>query len=71
MPFYLYEEIVAGEKGGRRFEIFQKMSDPPLSVHPETGCPVRRVFTAFHSPANRYEKALQEIEREKKSRSNP
>ena len=33
-----------GERG-ERFEVFQKMSDPPLTVHPETGQPVRKVLT--------------------------
>lgn len=47
MPTYLYE-IVARGKGVLRatayFEIQQRMSDPPLTRHPETGQPVRRVI---------------------------
>ena len=44
MPKYIYE--VLDEKGNvqERFELVQRMSDPPLTVHPETGQPVRRVF---------------------------
>jgi hypothetical protein len=47
MPTYVYEVI--GEDGvpGERFEVIQKMTDEPLSVHPETGQPVRRVFVPF------------------------
>lgn len=46
MPFYEYETL--GEDGsvGERFEIFQKMSDVPLSKHPTTGAPVRRIISA-------------------------
>ena len=44
MPKYVYE--VLDEKGNvqERFELIQRMSDPPLTVHPETGQRVRRVF---------------------------
>lgn len=46
MPTYIYETIpaVAAEKP-RRFEVFQKMSDEPLTVDPETGMPVRKIIT--------------------------
>jgi predicted nucleic acid-binding Zn ribbon protein len=46
MATYIYETIP--EKKGqkpRRFEIEQKMTDPPLTADPETGLPVRRVIT--------------------------
>ena len=43
MPTYVYEVI--GAERGERFEIVQKMTDAPLTVHPQTGQPVRRVFT--------------------------
>jgi predicted nucleic acid-binding Zn ribbon protein len=45
MATYIYETVPqkAGEKP-RRFEFVQKMSDPPLTHHPETGEPVRRVI---------------------------
>ena len=48
MPTYVYE--VLGDDGEvlDRFEISQKMSDDPLTEHPETGQPVRRVFVPFH-----------------------
>lgn len=45
MPFYEYEIITPDGSAGQRFEVFQKMQDPPLSEHPETGEPVRRVIS--------------------------
>jgi predicted nucleic acid-binding Zn ribbon protein len=46
MPTYTYETI-PGDPGAepRRFEIFQRMSDPALTVDPETGEPVRKIIT--------------------------
>jgi predicted nucleic acid-binding Zn ribbon protein len=46
MPIYVYEVIEDGDVEGRQFEVFQNISDPPLTHHPETGQPVRRVLTA-------------------------
>lgn len=46
MPRYVYEVISESGEAGQRFEVHQKMSDPPLTEHPETGEPVRRVITA-------------------------
>ena len=46
MSTYIYETIPRNAKQRpRRFEVQQKMSDPPLKVDPETGLPVRRVIT--------------------------
>ena len=45
MPTYTYQVIASGGRGGERFEIVQGMRDEPLSVHPQTGEPVRRVIT--------------------------
>jgi predicted nucleic acid-binding Zn ribbon protein len=45
MTTYVYETIP--EKSGaepRRFEVRQSMHDAPLTRHPETGEPVRRVI---------------------------
>ncbi len=44
MPTYVYEVIHPSGEAGERFELVQKMTDPPLTAHPETGEPVRRVF---------------------------
>lgn len=45
MPFYEYEIIEEHGQRGERFEVFQRMSDPPLTHHPETGQPVRRLIS--------------------------
>jgi predicted nucleic acid-binding Zn ribbon protein len=45
-----YEYVVLDKKGKptkERFEVVQNMSDEPLTTHPETGQPVRRLFTPF------------------------
>jgi hypothetical protein len=45
MATYVYETIPKNSKEKpRRFEVEQKMSDPPLRVEPKTGLPVRRVI---------------------------
>ena len=46
MPTYVYRIINEDGSEGETFEVFQKMSDPPLTEHPETGEPVRRVIQA-------------------------
>ncbi|MBC8872947.1 MAG: FmdB family transcriptional regulator [Planctomycetes bacterium] len=55
MPTYVYEVITDSGEPGERFEAVQQMSDKPLTEHPETGVPVRRVILAAriagkHSP---------------------
>ena len=44
MPTYVYEVITSDGSDGEQFEIFQGMSDAPLTSHPESGLPIRRVF---------------------------
>jgi len=46
MPTYEYETIPKkkGQKP-KRFEVQQSMKDDPLTKHPETGEPVRRVIS--------------------------
>lgn len=45
MATYVYETIPKSPKEKpRRFEVQQKMSDPPLTKDPESGVPVRRVI---------------------------
>jgi len=46
MATYLYETVPStpGEEPAT-FEIQQSMKDAPLTTHPETGVPVRRVIT--------------------------
>lgn len=55
MPTYVYEVIRENGESGERFELVQRMADPPLTEHPETGEPVRRVIlpariAGKHSP---------------------
>jgi len=46
MATYVYETIPAKPGGkARTFEIRQSMKDAPLTRHPETGEPVRRVIS--------------------------
>ena len=45
MATYVYETIPKNPKRKpRRFEVDQKMSDPPLKTDPKTGLPVRRII---------------------------
>jgi len=45
MATYIYETIPSDARTKpRRFEVQQKMSDPPLKVDPKSGLPVRRVI---------------------------
>ncbi|MDY7107898.1 MAG: FmdB family transcriptional regulator [Planctomycetota bacterium] len=43
MPTYVYQVITEDGSEGEIFEVVQKMSDEPLTRHPETGEPVRRI----------------------------
>ncbi|MBL9113369.1 MAG: zinc ribbon domain-containing protein [Verrucomicrobiaceae bacterium] len=46
MPTYVYETIPQTEtESAQRFEVRQSMSDKPLTAHPETGVPVRRLIS--------------------------
>ena len=46
MATYVYETIPReGGAAPRRFEVVQSMKDAPLTRHPETGEPVRRVIS--------------------------
>ena len=42
MPTYIYETV---EAPNTQFEVKQSMKDEPLTRHPETGVPVRRVIS--------------------------
>jgi predicted nucleic acid-binding Zn ribbon protein len=62
LPTYVYEVIGAHGEGGERFEVVEPMSAQPLTSHPETGQPVRRVFVPFEitgkDSKNRADRAL-------------
>jgi hypothetical protein len=46
MPIYVYEVVSAEGEAGETFEWLQGINEAPLTVHPETGVPVRRLLTA-------------------------
>ena len=48
MPTYVYGVILSEDDNavGETFEIEQGIKDPPLTHHPQTGQPVRRVMCA-------------------------
>ena len=48
MPTYVYQVINDDGSEGEIIELVQRMSDPALTVHPETGQKLRRVPTAPH-----------------------
>lgn len=45
MPTYIYESMPPDGRTPERFEVFQRMTDTPLTEHPQTGDPVRRIVT--------------------------
>jgi hypothetical protein len=47
---YVYQEILPDGSEGERFDVLQKISDPPLTRHPKSGNAVRRVVTAAFTP---------------------
>lgn len=49
MPTYVYQVIEDDGTDGLVFEVMQRMSDPPLTVHPESGKPVKKLLAAPHA----------------------
>lgn len=45
MPMYQYETIPTAGEPAERFELRQSINDAPVTVHPQTGTPVRRVIS--------------------------
>ncbi len=46
MPTYVYETIPqSANETPQRFELKQSMSEKPLTQHPESGAPVRRIIS--------------------------
>ena len=45
MPIYIYQVIEPDGSDGEVFEVLQKMSEPPLTVHPENGKPVVKLLS--------------------------
>jgi hypothetical protein len=50
MPLYVYEVVLPNGEGGEQFEVLQRMADAPLTTHPETGEPVRRLIGEPNAP---------------------
>ena len=48
MPVYTYQVVRPDGSPGETFDVIHGMNDPPLSVHPQTGEPVQRIFTPPH-----------------------
>lgn len=48
MPVYVYRKIKADGSDGEVFECEQSMHDAPLTIHPETGESVQRVYCSPH-----------------------
>lgn len=48
MPTYVYEVILDNDEPGMVFEVEQSIHDAPLTHHPTTGQPVRRIPQAPH-----------------------
>ena len=46
MPTYVYETVDENNEDLIRFEVFQKLCDPALTHHPDSGVPVRRIICA-------------------------
>jgi predicted nucleic acid-binding Zn ribbon protein len=47
MPLYQYEILNSeGQPIGELVEFFQRMSEAPLTIHPQTGQPIRRAICA-------------------------
>jgi len=45
MPMYEYVVINGDGSEGERFEVIESIHAPPLTKHPQTGQPVRRVIS--------------------------
>lgn len=50
MPTYVYQTMPTDGAPAVTFEVRQSMSEAPLTVHPETGEPVRRVISGGRGP---------------------
>jgi predicted nucleic acid-binding Zn ribbon protein len=46
MPLYVYQVIEPDGSDGEVFEVMQRMNEEPLSKHPESGKPVRKLIAA-------------------------
>ena len=65
MPVYVYETVEESGAPAQRFERLEAMGSEPLTHHPETGAPVRRViaqvarYSAYSGIASSVERAAE------------
>jgi hypothetical protein len=50
MLTYIYESLPRPGKPVRRYEILQSIKDAPLTKHPKTGEPIRRIIVLGADP---------------------
>ncbi|WP_397568729.1 FmdB family transcriptional regulator [Schlesneria sp. T3-172] len=50
MPLYEYAVVNDDGSHGQVFEVLQKIGEPALTTHPETGQPVERIISAASVP---------------------
>ena len=48
MPVYTYQIINKDGSDGDQFDLVRSMKEPPLTHHPDTGEPVKRIFQPIH-----------------------
>ena len=48
MPVYTYQLVNEDGSEGECVDIIHGMNEPPMTIHPETGQKIRRVFSAPH-----------------------
>lgn len=60
MPFYTYQ-IVTPTGDGPILDLYQCLGDKPLTHHPETGAPLRKVITAPNLPLKHGDQATKAI----------
>ena len=50
MPLYEYAVVRPDGSHGKTIEVLQRLGEPPLTQHPETGEPVERIMSAARVP---------------------
>lgn len=50
MPLYEYVVVNADGSHGEVFEVLQRIGEPPLTKHPDSGLPVERLISAASVP---------------------
>ena len=58
MPVYTYQVIREDGSEGETFDVIRKMSDSPLTTHPDTGERVKRIYQAIHIAGVNHERQV-------------